>query len=78
MKVLAWLLLMMVPALAQQMATPSQVAIQIDNAVGLLAQRAEFAEQQVKTLQAENDQLKKELAAKTQTPPLDPSHDQKH
>lgn len=53
------LLLLTTPAMAQQqVASPSQIAVQIDNAIGILAQRAEYAEGQVKQLQAELADLK--------------------
>jgi hypothetical protein len=57
------LLLIATAALAQQQQqqqaqSPSQLAIQIDQAIGLLAQRTEFAESQVKQLQEELAKLK--------------------
>ncbi len=51
-------LLLSTPAAAQQMATPSQIALQVNGAVAVLAQRAEYAEAQVATLQKQLADLK--------------------
>lgn len=64
MRFIAALLLFVTPALAQeQIASPSQLAIQIDNAIGVLAQRAERAEAQARQLQAQIANLQKQLEA---------------
>lgn len=52
------LLIMSATAAAQQTASPSQLAIQIDSAVGMLAQRAEYDEQQIASLQKQLTDLK--------------------
>jgi hypothetical protein len=52
----------MVASSAQaQDASPSQIAISIDEAVGFLAKRVEAAERQVKQLQEQNAALQREL-----------------
>lgn len=58
MKIIMTMLLIATSASAQQMGTPSQIALQVNGAVAVLAQRAEYAEAQVAALQKQLADLK--------------------
>ena len=73
MKRLAILLLLLPTfASAQEIGTPSQIALQINGAVAQIAQRAEYAERRVVQLTAQMAELEKQLAAAKKEEPKRP------